>query len=85
MHDVLYKQVLGADLLAGVYGWLGLKMAIISFCVEFLPGMCYRYNHTTFYILSLLVETLSRGSTLTADRSLSKSYLSLIQDTIPKF
>ena len=64
MHDVLYKQVLGVDLLAGVYGWLGLKMAIISFCLDFLPGICYSSNHTTFYILSLLVETLSLGSTL---------------------
>ena len=38
MHDVLYKQVLGVELLAGVYGWLGIKMAILRFCLEFLPG-----------------------------------------------
>ena len=38
LFDVLYKQLLGVNLLAGAIGWAGIQFAIIRFCLVFLPG-----------------------------------------------
>ena len=38
LFDVLYKQLLGVNLLAGTIGWAGIQFAIIKFSLVFLPG-----------------------------------------------
>ncbi|XP_038063319.1 monocarboxylate transporter 12-like [Patiria miniata] len=39
--DVLIKQVLGVELIAGAFGWIGLKVALLTFAFGFLPGLVY--------------------------------------------
>ena len=38
LFEVLYKQFLGVNLLAGAIGWAGITSAIIRFSLVFLPG-----------------------------------------------
>ncbi|XP_038044230.1 monocarboxylate transporter 11-like [Patiria miniata] len=38
LHDVLAKQVLGAELLAGAYGWIGVKATMARLFFGFIPG-----------------------------------------------
>ena len=38
LFDVLYKQLLGVNLLAGAVGWAGIQFAIIRFSLLFFPG-----------------------------------------------
>ncbi|XP_038057524.1 monocarboxylate transporter 12-like [Patiria miniata] len=39
--DVLVKQVLGVELLAGAFGWIGLKVTLLLVALGFLPGLVY--------------------------------------------
>ena len=38
LTDVLTKQVLGVDLLAGAYGWTAIVATVFQFAISFLPG-----------------------------------------------
>ncbi|XP_038076752.1 monocarboxylate transporter 13-like [Patiria miniata] len=42
--DVAVKQMLGVDLLAGVYGWIGILTTILRCTLGFLPGLMYDYS-----------------------------------------
>ena len=37
-NDVIIKQVLGEDLLAGAFGWIAMKTTILTLALGFLPG-----------------------------------------------
>ncbi|XP_038063420.1 monocarboxylate transporter 12-like [Patiria miniata] len=39
--DVLVKQVLGVELLAGAFGWIALKVTLLLVALGFLPGLVY--------------------------------------------
>ena len=37
-YDVLVKQYLGVELLAGAFGWIGLSSGLMTLVTGFLPG-----------------------------------------------
>ncbi|XP_038044229.1 monocarboxylate transporter 12-like [Patiria miniata] len=41
LHDVLAKQVLGVELLAGAYGWMDVKATMARLFFGFIPGWIY--------------------------------------------
>ncbi|XP_071791115.1 monocarboxylate transporter 12-like isoform X2 [Asterias amurensis] len=53
LNDVLTRQLLGADLLAGAYGWIGVKTALLRILVSFIPGLLYDLtgNYRTSFLL----------------------------------
>ena len=44
LFDVLYKQLLGVNLLADAVGWAGIQFAIVRFSLLFLPGNIISYS-----------------------------------------
>ncbi|XP_071801420.1 monocarboxylate transporter 12-like isoform X2 [Asterias amurensis] len=46
LQDVLFKQIFGAELLSGIFGWFGIKLTILRLCVEFIPGWFYDMSGT---------------------------------------
>ena len=43
LNDVLMKQVLGVEVLASGFGWVGIKASLIVSAFGFLPGECFDY------------------------------------------
>ncbi|XP_033638036.1 monocarboxylate transporter 12-like [Asterias rubens] len=39
--ELFFKQIMGADLLVGLYGWLGLIISLVYFSTGFLPGLIF--------------------------------------------
>ncbi|XP_071809494.1 monocarboxylate transporter 12-like [Asterias amurensis] len=57
LTDVVTKQVLGVELLAGAYGWLGLKTTMLRISMGFIPGLIYDISGSydaSFIFLGLL-------------------------------
>ncbi|XP_038066813.1 monocarboxylate transporter 12-like [Patiria miniata] len=53
LNDVLMKQLLGVELLAGAYGWIGIKIGLLAFSLGFFPG--WLYDTTGSYTIALAV------------------------------
>ncbi|XP_038069412.1 monocarboxylate transporter 12-like [Patiria miniata] len=52
LQDVICKQVLGVNLLAGAFGWTGITSATMDFALGFIPGWIYDTtgSYTTAFI-----------------------------------
>ena len=40
LFEVLFKQILGVELLTGALGWAGITIAVLRFTLVFIPGKC---------------------------------------------
>ncbi|XP_071806976.1 monocarboxylate transporter 13-like [Asterias amurensis] len=41
LFEVLFKQILGVELLTGALGWAGITIAVLRFTLVFIPGLMY--------------------------------------------
>ncbi|XP_038055875.1 monocarboxylate transporter 12-like [Patiria miniata] len=73
--DVLVKQVLGVELLAGAFGWIELKAAVLATAFGFLPG--WMYDTTGSFTAAFIMLGFVQGVSLIP--LLSLGYLKIVK------